>query len=110
MNPKKKKLKDLTDQECRDMGIFRPEDFPFSKKPPDFPSELESLINRYSQENASNTPDFILAQYMLGCLEAFNAAVKRREEWYGRWKGEGSLGLESEASGDQVAEPRQCPP
>lgn len=49
-----------------------------------FEQELESLLNRYSQENGSNTPDFILAQYLLGCLSTWNAAVTRREAWYGR--------------------------
>jgi hypothetical protein len=48
-----------------------------------FERELESLINRYSKENDSNTPDFILAQYIVGCLTAFNNAVQRREAWYG---------------------------
>lgn len=51
-----------------------------------FEKELELLINRHSQENASNTPDsdFILAQYLMGCLAAFNVAVQQRETWYGR--------------------------
>ncbi|HSW65257.1 MAG TPA: hypothetical protein VLH56_18395 [Dissulfurispiraceae bacterium] len=30
-----------------------------------FRAELETLINRYSKENGSNTPDFILADYMV---------------------------------------------
>ena len=46
--------------------------------------ELRSVINRYSVENASNTPDFILAKYLMGCLDAFNMAVQQRETWYGR--------------------------
>lgn len=50
----------------------------------DFEKELEGLLNRYSRENDSNTPDFILARYLVGCLEAWNAGVTRREEWYGR--------------------------
>jgi hypothetical protein len=45
---------------------------------------LEALINRQCRENASNTPDFILAQYLDNCLAAFNAAVQQRETWYGR--------------------------
>ena len=49
-----------------------------------FETEIESLINRYSQENASNTPDFILAQYLISCLATFNTAVQQRETWYGR--------------------------
>lgn len=46
--------------------------------------EISEILNRYSAENGSNTPDFILAQYLLNSLEAFNAAVGAREEWYGR--------------------------
>lgn len=52
--------------------------------PPTFEQELEAVINRHSQENGSNTPDFILAQFLIGCLAAWNAAVTRRETWYGR--------------------------
>ena len=49
-----------------------------------FTKELTSLINRYSKENKSNTPDWILAGYIENCLHAFNAAVSNREKWYGR--------------------------
>lgn len=51
-----------------------------------FQKELEHLINRYSQENVSNTPDFILAAYMGACLSAFDSAVMERERWHGRGK------------------------
>lgn len=46
--------------------------------------EIRAVLNRYSQENASDTPDFILAQYLMGCLDAWNKATQRREKWYGR--------------------------
>lgn len=46
--------------------------------------EIRSTLNRYSAENGSNTPDFILAEYLIGCLEAFDMAVAAREVWYGR--------------------------
>jgi len=46
--------------------------------------DIQSAINRHSAENASNTPDFILAQYLDRCLAAFNVAVQQRETWYGR--------------------------
>lgn len=49
-----------------------------------FEQALERLLNMYSQENGSNTPDFILAQYLSGCLKAWNEAVVAREKWYGR--------------------------
>jgi len=50
-----------------------------------FEKELEALINRYSKENDSDTPDFILAEYLIGCLNGFNLAVLRRSKWYGHW-------------------------
>ncbi len=49
-----------------------------------FQKELKELINRHSRENGSNTPDFILADYLTKCLEAFNFTSNWREEWYGR--------------------------
>lgn len=47
-------------------------------------SELQALLNRHSAENRSNTPDFILAEYLMMCLAAFNYAVRYRASWYGR--------------------------
>jgi len=52
--------------------------------PRTFAQELTSLVNRYSQEADSDTPDFILAAYLVNGLVAFNNAVKAREQWYGR--------------------------
>ena len=51
-----------------------------------FQKELEQLINRYSMENDSNTPDFILATFLAECLDSFNVAVHNREAWYSRNK------------------------
>lgn len=50
----------------------------------EFRTELEQLINRYSKENESNTPDFILANFIINSLAAFDSAVREREIWYGR--------------------------
>ena len=47
-----------------------------------FRSELEKLINKHSMENGSGTPDFILADYLVACLLAFDSAVGKREKWY----------------------------
>ena len=49
-----------------------------------FEKELEALINKHSLENESNTPDYILAQYLINCLAAFTQATQQRENWYGR--------------------------
>lgn len=45
--------------------------------------EIEHAINRVSGENGSNTPDFILADYLVSCLAAFDRAIHARERWYG---------------------------
>jgi hypothetical protein len=58
---------------------------------PAFQRELETLINRFSGENESNTPDFILAEFLVKCLVTWNASVARREVWYGR--AIGTLGM-----------------
>lgn len=42
------------------------------------------MLNRHSAENGSNTPDFILGQYLVDCLKAFDKATNAREKWYGR--------------------------
>lgn len=51
---------------------------------PTFGQELVSLINRHSIENRSNTPDWILGEYLIGCMKAFELTMHLREEYYGR--------------------------
>lgn len=50
----------------------------------DLEHAIASALNRFSAENDSDTPDWILAQYLLGCLAAWNLGVQQRETWYGR--------------------------
>lgn len=35
-------------------------------------------------ENGSNTPDYVLAQFLSNCLNAWNQGIKERESWFGR--------------------------
>lgn len=51
---------------------------------PSMRDEIISAINRNCAENGSNTPDFILAEYLLECLSAFDRASRAREKWYGK--------------------------
>lgn len=46
--------------------------------------EIAEVINRNSAEHWSDTPDFILAEYLGDCLNAYDKAVNAREKWYGR--------------------------
>lgn len=48
-----------------------------------FEKQLEVLLNKTSQENGSDTPDFILARYLINCMKAYNKATNRRDKWYG---------------------------
>ena len=49
-----------------------------------FRKELTELLNKHSKEKQSNTPDYILADYLIRSLEAFTAGVNIRERWHGR--------------------------
>lgn len=60
----------------------------------DFRQELSELLNRHSMEGASDTPDFILANFMTGCLRSFDEAVQSRENWYGRAREAGRTALD----------------
>jgi hypothetical protein len=51
-------------------------------EPSEFEKEIRAVINRHSAENFSNTPDFILAGFLMRCLDAWNAAVRARDSWF----------------------------
>jgi hypothetical protein len=44
--------------------------------------KIEEVINSVSAENGSDTPDWILAEFLTGCLEAFDKATNARTEYY----------------------------
>ncbi len=44
---------------------------------------IAGKINEACRENDSNTPDFLLGEYLVNCLEAFELINNRREGWYG---------------------------
>lgn len=47
----------------------------------DFTRDLTTLINRYSLEQESNTPDFILAMFLTKCLFAYCTTAKDDKKW-----------------------------
>ncbi len=49
----------------------------------DLQRDLAQLLNFHGREQHSNTPDFILARFLLGCLGVFGSAMKARDKWYG---------------------------
>jgi hypothetical protein len=54
-------------------------------KPPlrPFSDVLREAINGQSMENGSNTPDFILADFLHSVLNNLDAAIAQRDKWYG---------------------------
>lgn len=48
----------------------------------DLAEELAALLNRFSQENGSNTPDFLLSEYLLSCLATWNTITVKRDNWF----------------------------
>lgn len=45
---------------------------------------LEALLNAHNAEATSNTPDFILANFLRASLVALDGAIREREGFYGR--------------------------
>ena len=46
--------------------------------------EIAAVLNRHSVENRSNTPDFMLAEFMLGVLNVYENTLRNREQWRSR--------------------------
>lgn len=49
-----------------------------------FKTQLTRLINHHGLEGGSDTPDFILADFLVQCLATFGVTIAHRESWYGR--------------------------
>lgn len=60
-----------------------------------FENDLCTIINKHSMENESNTPDYILARYLMKCLENFNTTVDVRNKWYGTDQAVAAFGNQS---------------
>lgn len=52
-------------------------------RPKSLERELAETLNRHSAENQSNTPDFLLATYLMRCLQAASGLINRRSAWWG---------------------------
>lgn len=46
-----------------------------------FNEALCQLLNAHNQDGATNTPDFVLTEFMLGVLTAFELAMQQRDSW-----------------------------
>lgn len=44
--------------------------------------DIAHVVNKYSLEQESQTPDYILAEYMLKSLSDLNRLMRDRDYWY----------------------------
>lgn len=49
---------------------------------PDFRSDLTKLLNVYGKDSDAKTPDFVLANFMINCLEAYTNAKRYSDYHY----------------------------
>ncbi len=70
---------DLAEHIYKELGDF-PSSLP--PEPETFEEKLSSLINKHSMENTSNTPDYLLAKYLIMCFDAYSLTVKQRDTWF----------------------------
>lgn len=45
--------------------------------------DLAKVLNEYSMDSGANTPDFVLARYLIRCLDNFREVNQERENWFG---------------------------
>lgn len=63
--------------------------------------EIRCAINRLSMERESNTPDYVLAEFLSSSFAAFNAAVNKRETHYGRNERPGNCKIDDKGAGEE---------
>ena len=45
-------------------------------------NELSRVAQKYGLVEASDTPDFIVIEFIINTLKSFNKATKERDKWY----------------------------
>lgn len=66
-------------------------EFNLENKYTEFSKKVEDIINSMCLESDSDTPDFILAQFLSDCLKVWNKSTKQRSEWFGYPKTEADM-------------------
>lgn len=65
--------------------------------------KLITLLNAHSIENGSDTPDFLLAEYLIRCLEIWNKIVRERDKWHGHESLAERLAREAQSQRDPLS-------
>lgn len=48
--------------------------------------ELASLMNKYGWDDWSNTPDYLLAEFIVDAVQAYGRTMNRNMLWHSGWK------------------------
>lgn len=67
--------------------------------------ELAGAVNRVCAENGSNTPDFVLGDFLAAVTAAWDRGVRARDRWYGLAPAPGGLRSPLEEAPD-IANPQ----
>ena len=47
-----------------------------------FKKDLSGLINAFGLDNDANTPDYILADYLMDCFNVYRATKEANDRWH----------------------------
>ncbi len=64
-------------------GGVRPQPNSLPRKDMSLEKDLTEILNRHSRENQSDTPNGVLARYLIRCLNAYEDAVRQRDVYLG---------------------------
>jgi hypothetical protein len=52
------------------------------RRPKGFQTDLARLLDNYSLGADSDSPNYVLAQYLTGCLDVFNMTMYEYKNWH----------------------------
>lgn len=73
--------KEMSDGKYFEIQEIHEQDYNELKNICQFEIELTNLINRFSLEKYSNTPDHVLAGYLMTCLENWNITCQIKKAY-----------------------------
>lgn len=50
-----------------------------------FEKELQQLLNKHSIDNETSTPDFILADFLVGMIRRYRSTMELNIQWHSNW-------------------------
>ena len=61
---------------------INPEQKYMTEKKDQFKKEMSELLRKYSDMYSSETPSYILVEYIFNCLDNFDKMSKARDHWF----------------------------